>query len=87
MATLLGVGLRWLAADQDDAARRIHDAVGVDAIHFERCDPKAGLTPRRRARNADGQKDRVQKQRRQVDVVEVAAFERFKALAQLAADA
>jgi hypothetical protein len=51
MATTLGVGLRWLAADQDDAARRIHDAVGVDAIHFERCDPTAGLTPRRRARN------------------------------------
>jgi len=50
MATTLGVGLRWLAADQDDAARRIHDAVGVDAIHFERGDPKAGLTPRRRAR-------------------------------------
>jgi hypothetical protein len=27
MATTVGVGLRWLAADQDDAARRIHDAV------------------------------------------------------------
>jgi hypothetical protein len=40
MATTLGVGLRWLAADQDDAARRIHDAVGVDAMHFERCDPR-----------------------------------------------
>jgi hypothetical protein len=39
MATTLGVGLLWLAADQDDAARRIHDAVGVDAIYFERGDP------------------------------------------------
>ena len=35
-----GVGLRWLAADQDDAVRRIHDAVGVDAIHFESGYPK-----------------------------------------------
>jgi hypothetical protein len=26
MATTPGCGLRWLAADQDDAARRIHDA-------------------------------------------------------------
>jgi hypothetical protein len=52
MATTLGVGLRWLAADQDDAARRLHDAVGVDAIYFERGDPKAGLTaPAARARN------------------------------------
>jgi hypothetical protein len=40
MATTLGVGLRWLAADQDDAARRIHDAVGVDALDFERGDPR-----------------------------------------------
>ena len=51
MATTLGVGLRWLAADQDDGMRRIHDAVGVDPIHFERGYPTAGLTPRRRARN------------------------------------
>jgi hypothetical protein len=29
-----GVWVRWLAADHDDAARRIYDAVGVDAIHF-----------------------------------------------------
>jgi hypothetical protein len=40
MATTLGVGLRWLAADQHDAARRIHDAVDVDAIHFERRGPR-----------------------------------------------
>jgi hypothetical protein len=40
MATTLGVGFRWLAADQDDAARRIHDAVDVDPIHFERCGPR-----------------------------------------------
>jgi hypothetical protein len=34
MATTLGCGLRWLAVDQDDAVRRIHEAVGVDAIQF-----------------------------------------------------
>jgi hypothetical protein len=46
-----GCGAPLARRRQDDAARRIHDAVGVDAIHFERCDPTAGLTPRRRARN------------------------------------
>jgi hypothetical protein len=35
-----GVVLRWLAADQDDAARPIPEAGGVDAMHFERCDPR-----------------------------------------------
>jgi hypothetical protein len=40
MATTPGCGLRWLAADQDDAARRIHDAVDVDPIHVERCGPR-----------------------------------------------
>jgi hypothetical protein len=40
MATTLGVGLRWLAADKTTRRARIHDAVGVDAIHFERCDPR-----------------------------------------------
>jgi hypothetical protein len=43
MATTLGAGLRWLAADQDDAARHIHDVVDVDPIHFESGDPKAEL--------------------------------------------
>ena len=33
-------------AGQDDAARRIDDAVGVDAIQFASGNPKAGLTPR-----------------------------------------
>ena len=35
-----GVALRWLAADHDDGARRIHDTLGVDAIHVERCNPR-----------------------------------------------
>jgi hypothetical protein len=35
----------------------------------------------------DGEKDRVEEQRREVDVVEVAALERLEALAQLLADA
>ena len=30
-----GVVLRSLAADHDDAARRIHVALGVDPIHLE----------------------------------------------------
>jgi len=50
MAMTLGVVLRWLAADQDDGMRRIHDAVGVDPIHFESGYPKAGLTPRWRSK-------------------------------------
>lgn len=35
-----GSGAPLARRRQDDAARRIHDAVGVDAIHFERCDPR-----------------------------------------------
>jgi hypothetical protein len=46
-----GVVLRWLAADYDDAVRRIHDTLGVDRIHFESGYPEAGLTPRGRSRN------------------------------------
>jgi hypothetical protein len=33
-------------AGQDDAARRIDDAVGVDTIQSASGNPKAGLTPR-----------------------------------------